>query len=113
MASNYVKLKQLMFIVSGNDTATHGRLNICVFQNDCNCHVFFVICQINARKWIKFHGKLKKSDPNSIRQDKVNGDKRKIGESSGERGVTQISSSGHEGTCFLFSFPVLSWSVLH
>lgn len=108
MASNYVKLWQLMFIISGNNTATHGGLNICVFRNDNVCHVFFVICQINARKWIKLHGELKKSDPNSVRQDKVTGDKRKIGESSGGRGVIQISSSGHQGTCFLFSFPVLS-----
>ena len=97
-----------MFIISGNNTATHGRLNICVFQNDSNCHVFFVICQINARKWIKLNGQLQKSDPNSVRQDKVNGDKRKTEESSGGRGVIQISSSGHEGTCCLFSFPVLS-----
>jgi hypothetical protein len=75
--------------------------------------VSFVICQINARKWIKHHGQLKKSDPNSVKQDKVTGNKRKIGESSGGRGVIQISSSGHQGTCFLFSFPVLSSSVLH
>jgi len=92
-----------MFIISGNNTATHGRLNICVFQNDSNWHVFFVICQMNARKWIKLHGQLNKSDPNNVRQDKVNGNKRKIGESSGGRRVIQISSSGHEGTCFQYS----------
>jgi hypothetical protein len=88
--------------------AIYGRLNICVFQNENDCHVSFVICQINARKWIKHHGQLKKSDPNSVKQDKVTGNKRKIGEPSGGRGVIQISSSGHQGTCFLFSFPVLS-----
>lgn len=49
---------------------------------------------INARNWIKRRGQLKKSDPNSIRKDRVVGKKRKIGESSG--GAVHISSSGHQ-----------------
>jgi hypothetical protein len=82
------------------------------------CQVLFVICQINARKWIKLHGQLKKSDPNGVKQDKVTGSKRKIGESSGGRGVTQIGESsggrgvtqiysvGHQGMCFISCFTV-------
>jgi hypothetical protein len=72
---------------------------------------FFIICQINARNWIKRRGQLKKSDPNSIRKDRVVGKKRKIGESSG--GAVHISSSGHQGMCFVLSFPVFPQSLLH
>jgi hypothetical protein len=67
---------------------------------------------MNARKWIKHHGQLKKSDPNSVRKDKVVGKKRKVGESS-EGGVVHVSSSAHKGTCFVLSLLVFSQSLLH
>jgi hypothetical protein len=60
--------------------------------------LLLVTCQINAKKWVQLHGHFKKSDPNSVRNDKGVHKRKKLEEASGA-GVVYASSSEHQGTC--------------
>lgn len=70
---------------------------------------FTVTCQINAKKWIQLHGALKKSDPNSVRNNRSTGRKRKLEETSGAG--MQSASSEHQGTCYVCTGDIQTGSL--